>query len=578
MTIKVLPAELANQIAAGEVVERPASVVKELVENALDAGARRIHVAVEEAGLKRIRVQDDGAGMVEEELPLAVQRHATSKIAQTEDLFAIHTFGFRGEALPSIASVSRFTLASRARGTAAAWQVDADGVLSPAALNGGTVVEVKDLFYNTPARRKFLKTARTETRHVEDVLTRLSLAHPHVGFDLSLDGQSRLAIAPGQEDLMGDYLPRLAQILGRDFAENAVPIAFEREGTCLRGFVSLPTYHMKSSRRQYLFVNGRPVQDRLLTAALRQAYSDRLARDKYPVAVLFLDVPPEQVDVNVHPAKAEVRFRHGVDVFGLIHGAVRHGLDAGGLQASTTATRQFARAARPVPQVRDVAQAATHLDLNLPPHKLHKGEEAAAPVADTADEAHPLGAAVAQVHGLFIVAQTAAGMILVDQHAAHERIVYEKLKAQLRAGGIERQPLLVPEVVELPAGDLQLALDHAADLAPLGLEIEAFGPSALAVRSTPALLGNPNANALLRDVVEDLHTLQRGQTLQDRLDATLSRMACHGSIRANRALSLAEMNALLRQMESTPGAGQCNHGRPTYVELSRGDLEKLFDR
>jgi DNA mismatch repair protein MutL len=577
MTIKVLPEELANQIAAGEVVERPASVVKELVENALDAGARRVQVAVEEAGLRRIRVQDDGAGIPKAELPLAVQRHATSKITGTDDLFAIHTFGFRGEALPSIASVSRFKLASRAHAASAAWQVDTAGALAPAALNGGTVVEVQDLFYNTPARRKFLKTARTETRHVEDVLTRLSLAHPHVGFDLSVDGQPRLSIAPGQGNLLDDHLPRLAQILGRDFAENTVSVHFEREGNCLRGFVSLPTYHMKSNRRQYLFVNGRPVQDRLLTAALRQAYSDRLARDKYPVAVLFLEVPPERVDVNVHPAKAEVRFRDGVDVFGLIHGAVRHALDAGGLQASTTATRQFTQAARSAPQVRDAVQHATHLDLNLPPHKLYKGEPRP-PVAEVPAEAHPLGAAVAQVHGVFIVSQTAAGMVLVDQHAAHERIVYEKFKAQLQAGGIEQQPLLVPEVVELPAGDMQLLLEHAVDLATLGLEIEAFGPTAIAVRGVPALLGNPNAGDLVHDVLEDLHDLGKGQTLQDRLDATLSRMACHGSIRANRALSLAEMNALLRQMETTPNAGQCNHGRPTYVELSKADLEKLFDR
>ncbi|MFZ2619743.1 MAG: DNA mismatch repair endonuclease MutL [Alphaproteobacteria bacterium] len=585
MPIHILPETLANQIAAGEVVERPASAVKELVENALDAGATRVQVVLEGAGLTRIRVQDDGAGIPKEELPLAILRHATSKIQTTEDLFAIHTFGFRGEALPSIASVSHFTFTSKARGGEGAWQVDGTGKLTPAALGQGSIVEVKELFYNTPARRKFLKTERTEVQAVEDVLTRMALAHPQVAFELTVDGQTRLNIPRSEAALLDDDTTRLLHLLGKDMAAHAVPVRFERDGFGLRGFVSQPTYHMASNRRQYLFVNGRPVQDRLLVSALRQAYHDRMPHGKYPFTVLFLNAPVDMVDVNVHPAKAEVRFRNGADVFGLIHAAVRHALSGGELAASPAATQELLQ--RIVPQYTPQAMPSGIRDSHVPtqpafmpasatpPQKVLKGVEAAVAVEPTA---HPLGAAVGQIHGLYILAETADGAVIVDQHAAHERIVYEKFKAQLAHGQVAAQPLLIPEIVELPQGDVAALLEQAEVLATWGLEVEGFGKTAVAVRSVPALLGQPNATQLVREVLEDVHGLKPTQSLSSRQDAVLSRMACHGSIRANRRLSLEEQNALLRHMEATPAAATCNHGRPTFIALSKQDLAKLFGR
>lgn len=590
-TIRVLPDTLANQIAAGEVVERPASIVKELVENALDAGATRIDVATEQAGLGRIKVTDNGHGMSEQQLPLALARHATSKITTTEDLFNIHTFGFRGEALPSMASVAYVTITSRASGAEQAWQVNEKNDVRPAALSQGTVVEVRDLFYATPARRKFLKSERAENQQIEATVTRLALAHPGVTFTLSCDGQEKLHIDASQSDLLDDTLARLASIMGKEFQANAVPIETTRDQIHLTGFVSLPTYNMGSNRRQYLFVNGRPVQDKTLLSALRQAYHDRLAKGRHPLAVLFLNVPHDQVDVNVHPAKAEVRFRHGRDIYGLIYSAIRHALDNAGATSSSVGANQALQAFQapqqgsfsqpsftPMP-VSMVAEAAPTSGFSTPPHLMRKGE--ATPVLPQAAEPpqeHPLGAAVGQVHSTYIVAQNEEGLVLVDQHAAHERILYEKFKQHLHGGQAPSQVLLVPEVVELHADEVQALLDRQTELAQFGLEIDQLGPKAITVRAVPALLGEVNAAAMVKDLVEDMLSMKHATTLQERLEETVSTMACHGSIRANRRLSVDEMNALLRQMEATPNSAQCNHGRPTYVTLQRLDIEKLFGR
>jgi DNA mismatch repair protein MutL len=596
-SIHILPDALANQIAAGEVVERPASVVKELVENALDAGATEINVIAEDAGLGRLSVSDNGFGIPKDELPLALSRHATSKISKTEDLFQIMSLGFRGEALPSIGSVSRFKLTSRAEGQAEAWQVTCIGgameAPKPAARPQGTTVEVADLFYNTPARRKFLKSLRTEQEHINDVVVRLALANPGCSFTLSADGREVLRFDGAQGDLLEDYLPRLGSFLGRDFVSNALAIDAGRDDLHLSGFVSLPTFNVGSARRQYLFVNGRPVKDRVLLSALKQAYHDLLAKDRHPVAVLFLDVPPTLVDVNVHPAKAEVRFRNSGDVFALIRGGVRRGLDSASQKVSNTgATSALNKFAAPTavqhtfstmnsmpvrPQYVSEEQRAAATDFQAPP-QARTPEEGHITHAVNAYNEYPMGAAVAQIHGTYILAQTSHGMIMVDQHAAHERLVYERLKAQVLHKTVERQALLLPEVVELPATDVSMIADHQDDLAAIGLEVEPFGPQAVSVRATPALLGNMNAASLVRDLVDDLHELGAGQTLMTKLEETLSTMACHGSIRANRKLSIEEMNALLRQMEETPNSAQCNHGRPTYVELALPDIERLFGR
>jgi DNA mismatch repair protein MutL len=597
-SIRLLPDALANQIAAGEVVERPASVVKELVENALDAGARRIDVTIEDAGLTRLTVADDGHGIPKDELPLALSRHATSKIASTEDLFHITTLGFRGEALPSIASVSRFRLTSRAVGQTEAWELACIGgkleAPKPAARPKGTTVEVADLFYNTPARRKFLKSLRIEQEQVADVVVRLALANPSCTFTLTADGREQLRFDGTQGDLLEHYLPRLGSFLGRDFVANALTIDTGREDMRLTGFASLPTYNVGSARRQYMFVNGRPVKDKVLLSALKQAYHDLLAKDRHPVAVLFIDLPPESVDVNVHPAKAEVRFKNSSDVFALIRGGVRRSLDGASQKVSSTpAAQALARFAPPPPPMQtsfaDLSRRPTQpayvaeanrgdaVAFQAPPQaRTPEAAQTAQAIADYAD--HPLGAAVAQLHGTYILAQTDSGMILVDQHAAHERLVYERLKNQVLNKTVERQALLLPEVVELPAADVALLADHQDALAAVGLEVEPFGPTAVSVRATPALLGNTNAAALVRDLVDDLHELGKGQTLETRLEETLSTMACHGSIRANKKLSIDEMNALLRQMEQTPNSAQCNHGRPTYVALALPDIERLFGR
>ena len=596
--IRQLDEAAVNRIAAGEVVERPASAVKELMENALDAGARRVDVAYADGGKTLIRVTDDGCGMTAEDLPLALARHATSKI-DGSDLLNIHTFGFRGEALPSLGAVGRLSVTSRAAGFDAAQIAVAGGreaKVRPAALSRGTMVELRDLFYATPARLKFLRSDRAEAQAIGDVVRRLALAEPQVAFtlrDLSGGGEGKVILRADAEqgDLFAALGQRLRALIGAGFADNALRIDAEREGIRLTGYAALPTYSRGAAVEQYLFVNGRPVRDKLLLGALRAAYQDVLSRDRHPAGCLFLTVAPERVDVNVHPAKAEVRFREPGVARGLIVSALRHALAEAGHRASSTVAGLTLGAMRPEPsqprlyQMDRPSQAALGrsyaLQAPLAPAfaeasaRFEPAEPAPAP-APSAN--HPLGAARAQVHENYIIAQTATGLVIVDQHAAHERLVYERLKAQREASGIASQALLIPEIVELSAHDAAALLDHAADLERLGLSLEPFGGSAVAVRATPALLGPVNAAALLRDILDELADLGDSQRLQARIDAVLSRMACHGSIRSGRQLRPEEMNALLREMEATPLSGQCNHGRPTYVELKLSDIERLFGR
>ncbi|MDW3182982.1 DNA mismatch repair endonuclease MutL [Roseobacter sp.] len=592
--IRQLDEAAINRIAAGEVVERPASAVKELVENALDAGTRRIAIDYADGGKTLIRVQDDGCGMREDELPLALSRHATSKI-DGSDLLAIHTFGFRGEALPSLGAVGRLTIASRAEG-AAGVEVSVTGgemtAVRPAALNTGTTVTLRDLFYATPARLKFLRTDRAESQAIADVIKRLAMAEPFVQFtlrDVSGDGEGREVFRADAEqgDLFGALQGRLARVLGREFAENALPIDAERDGLHLTGFAALPTYSRGSAVAQYLFVNGRPVRDKLLVGALRGAYFDFLSRDRHPVAALFIDCDPNLVDVNVHPAKSEVRFRDPGVARGLIVSGLRHALANAGHRASTTVAgatlgamtpepvgaRVYQMDRRPAsPQTPSFAETASVwgrvVDTPEPPHQAEPEE--------TPD--YPLGAARGQVHENYIIAQTATGMVIVDQHAAHERLVYEKLKRQMAESGVARQALLIPEIVELSDAECARLMEVSEELEKFGLGIEPFGGGAIAVRETPAILGTVDARAMVLDILDELADQNDSNTLQARIEAILSRVACHGSIRSGRWMRAEEMNALLREMEATPHSGQCNHGRPTYVELKLSDIERLFGR
>ncbi len=637
MPIRRLPETLVNRIAAGEVVERPAAVVKELVENALDAGASRIEVTVRDGGRALIAVSDDGCGMAANELTLAIERHATSKLAD-DNLHRIATFGFRGEALPSIAAVSRLSVTSRTRCADSAWRLQVEGgaigAVEPAALPPGTRIEVRDLFYATPARLKFLKAPRTELDHCRDGLERLAMAHPAIGFRLTDEARNLVNLGAGQGDLLPSRLIRLGAILGRDFAENAVPVDASRDGVRLTGFIALPTLNRPTARQQYLFVNNRPVRDKLLLGAVRGAYGDLVPRDRHPLLALFLTLPLPEVDVNVHPAKAEVRFRDPTLIRGLVVSGLRHALETAGHRAATAggtaAVAALQSMAGPRPGVRGpgsppLGLAETAAAFQAPLHRLdasptapntgdtlaspHTGHPASANTADItvssdgvatalaeADNRFPLGAARAQVHGTYIVAQTRDGIVLVDQHAAHERLVYERLKAGVTNGGLARQMLLVPEVVELDEADVVRLCAAAGPLAHFGLELEQFGPGCILVRAVPALLGHPDVAGLVRDLADQLAegglvaddlvagdegdgaTSGRAGTLGARIDAVCSRIACHGSVRAGRRLNGEEMNALLRQMEATPFSGQCNHGRPTYVELKLSDIERLFAR
>ena len=607
MTIRILPPATVNRIAAGEVVERPASVVKELVENAIDAGAARIDVIMDAGGRTAISVTDDGRGMDADELALAVERHATSKLPDGDDLLRITALGFRGEALPAIASVSRFTMTSRAAGAEAAWSIAIDagrkGEPAPAALAQGTRVEVRDLFYATPARLKFLKTPRTELDHAAEAVNKLAMAHPRIGFSLTADGRTvvRLAAVPALADDDGGRLERLAQVMGRSFADNALEIDAEREGVRLTGYASLPTLNRGTARAQHLFVNGRPVRDRLVIGALRGAYANVLARDRYPMVALFVTAPADAVDVNVHPAKAEVRFRDSGVVRGLIVGALKHALAAAGHRAATTVGEAALAAFRPNDGATPVLPMAPHrgggyghgVTTRLPAGLAEAAAAYHAPLAgdiaapsgrveadetDTAAMAYPLGAARGQLHATYIVAQTQDGIVIVDQHAAHERLVYERMKAALAASGVARQGLLIPEVVELEAAAVARLAERADELAELGLALEPFGEGAVVVREVPGLLGESDIQGLVRDLADELAEMGAAHSLRERLDEVCSTMACHGSVRAGRVLGVPEMNALLREMEATPNSGQCNHGRPTSVTLKLADIEKLFGR
>ncbi len=606
MSIRRLSETMVNRIAAGEVVERPASVVKELVENAVDAGATRVDVVIEGGGRGLISVSDNGSGIASDELALSIERHATSKLGD-DDLDAIVTLGFRGEALPSIASVSRFCLTSRTRDAESAWQIAIEGGRvaepAPAALSAGTRVEVRDLFYATPARLKFLKQPRTEVGHALDVVNRLALARPDIAFSVQDGGRSALQLSATAGDLLDARLERIAQVMGREFAENALPVEAERNGVRLSGYVSLPTLNRATGQYQHLVVNGRPVRDRMLVGALRGAYQDVLVSGRFPLVVLFLDLPAGELDVNVHPAKTEVRFRDAANVRGLLVGGIRAVLTAAGHRSASSVAQAALGAFQPEApgpvqsslQARapvsgggyvgyapgfgpGLAEAAAFYQapLGAPAARADAPSEDADP--DAPDGGYPLGAARGQLHETYVVAQTADGLVIVDQHAAHERLTHERIRGALEAEGVARQVLLVPEVVELEANAVDRLLERRAELAELGLVIEAFGPGAVVVRETPALLGETDAIGLVRDLADDLAELGEAVSLKDRLSEVCATMACHGSVRAGRRLSLDEMNALLRQMETTPRSGQCSHGRPTYVELKLADIEKLFGR
>jgi DNA mismatch repair protein MutL len=603
MPVRQLPEQVVNRIAAGEVVERPASVVKELIENAIDAGASRIDVFSDGGGRRKIVITDDGSGMTEADLALAVERHATSKL-DNEDLLQIRTLGFRGEALPSIGAVAKLSITTRHAREPHAWSLAVEGgaksQVMPAALSQGTRVEVSDLFYATPARLKFLKTERTEAEAIREVVRRLAMACPDIAFTLAGEERAPVTWAAALPGAAG-RLTRLGDILGADFRSSAIEVRAERDGVVVEGFAAAPSLTRANALGQYLFVNGRPVRDKLILGAVRAAYADYLPRDRHPVLALFVTLDPREVDANVHPAKTEVRFRNGGLVRALIVHALKEGLaregkrtaaNSGGAAISSfrsafapprTASWDWRRSPSPPtgPLPAFSGPAATALaeqdqasfDVGAPSADVRFDAQ---PAADLIDR--PLGAARTQIHETYIVSQTRDGLIVVDQHAAHERIVYERLKASLAENGVQRQILLIPDIVELDEAGVEHLLSRANELATFGLAIESFGPGAVAVRETPSLLGKIDAAALLRDLAEHMEEWDEALPLERRLMHVAATMACHGSVRAGRRLKPEEMNALLREMEETPNSGQCNHGRPTYVELKLSDIEKLFGR
>jgi DNA mismatch repair protein MutL len=607
MPVRQLDAAVVNRIAAGEVVERPASVVKELVENALDAGATRIDVLTDGGGRRLIRVADDGTGMTRDDLVLAVERHATSKL-NGDDLLAIATLGFRGEALPSIGAVARLAITARHAGEPHAWMIAVDGGAKsaprPAALGEGTRVEVRDLFYATPARFKFLKTDRTEAEAIRDVVRRLAMSRPDVAFTLAGEERAPVTWAAALPDAPG-RLKRLGDVLGADFRANAIEVRAGRDSLALEGFAGLPTYSKANALGLYLFVNGRPVRDKLMLGAVRAAYADHLPRDRHPVVALFVTIEPREVDVNVHPAKTEVRFRDAGLVRSMIVGGLKEALMRDSARTASTGGAATLRAFRPNPPrpVRwdwaaplaryPASDGATALAdaLGHAPAGFAEAAQAAFEVGGPSADARmhevdvepdaidrPLGAARAQIHETYIVAQTRDGMVIVDQHAAHERLVYERMKSALERSGVARQILLIPDIVELDEADVERLIARADELARFGLAIESFGPGAVAVRETPGLLGEIDSVALVRDLAEHMAEWDSSLPLERRLMHVAATMACHGSVRAGRRLKPQEMNALLREMEATPNSGQCNHGRPTYVELKLADIERLFGR
>ena len=619
MPIALLPPQLANQIAAGEVVERPASVLKELVENAIDAGATRIEVELEDGGVRRLRVRDNGSGIPKDELTLAVARHATSKIARLQDLEAVGTLGFRGEALASICSVARVTLTSRHRAAEEGWRLVVNGHAEnvdcyPAAHPVGTTVDVEDLFFNTPARRKFLRTERTESTRIEEVLRRLALAHPEVTFALHAPGKAVRHFTAVAEDRQ---LERVGAICGEAFLAAAFALDGSRDGLRLHGWVAEPTFSRSQADLQYFFVNGRAVKDRVIAHAVRQAYSDVLYHGRHPAFVLFLDLPPDAVDVNVHPTKHEVRFREQRQVHDFLFGTLKRAIsdmrpehrlaakrsvfgapalapESAGSQDQALASAPAAFAPRPqgalalgssarasgatLALYERLASAGAEPAGAFPPAV--SGPAASAPTLPPESEAGPppLGYALAQLHGIFILAQNEDGLILVDMHAAHERITYEGLKRGREAEGVRSQRLLVPVAVAVSEGEADRAEEARGALEAFGLRVDRVAPGQLLVREVPALLAEANVEQLLRDVLADLQAEGSSARVQAAEDALLSTMACHGSVRANRALTLAEMNALLRSMEHTERSGQCNHGRPTWTALSLPELDRLFLR
>ena len=610
--IRILPPTLINRIAAGEVVERPASVVKELVENALDAGSTRIDVILEQGGKNRIVVTDNGKGMSREELLLAVQRHATSKLP-SDDLLDIRFLGFRGEALPSIGSVSRMTITSRTGSSENAWQISIEGgdvsEPIPATLAVGTSIQVCDLFYATPARLKFLKTERSEVSQTLDTLSRLAMAHPDISFSLTSDGRNifKVAAANGK-------LERLRDVMGKEFAENALPLSHMRESVSLTGFAALPTFNRGTSTEQYLFVGGRPVRDRLLLGAVKGAYQDVLAHNRYPVVALFIDLPSEDVDVNVHPAKAEVRFRDNQMIRGMIVGAIKNALAGAGFRASNTlgteTLKRFAdtssyykstpsynySGAQQQPAFATLHETAMSVFepqpdmVSLIPHDMLPPmvrrddlypQEFSTPQEQelkTDYRNYPLGAARCQLHKTYIIAETMDGLVIVDQHAAHERLVLEQMKISLEKQGITRQKLLIPEIVQLTEAMTEAIIARKQELLELGFAIESFGNETIIVRETPAMLGEIDVQGLVRELADNISEYGETLALREKIEHLSSTIACHGSVRAGRILNNHEMNALLRQMEQTPRSGQCNHGRPTYIELKRKDIEVLFGR
>jgi DNA mismatch repair protein MutL len=603
MPVRQLPIQIVNRIAAGEVVERPASAVKELVENAIDAGASRVDIFTEGGGRRRIAITDDGAGMTRDDLALSVDRHATSKL-DDEDLLRIRTLGFRGEALPSIGAVSKLNITTRHASEPHAWTLGVDaGAKSdiiPAALTAGTRVEVSDLFYATPARLKFLKTDRTEAEAVREVVRRLAMARHDIAFSLSGEERAPVTWAAALPGAAG-RLTRLGDILGADFRASAIEVRSERDGVSVEGFAAAPSLTRANALGQYLFVNGRPVRDKLILGAVRAAYADYLPRDRHPVVVLFVTLDTQEVDANVHPAKTEVRFRNAGLVRALIVHALKDGLAREGKRTAANSDSAAIMAFRPgsIPgggwdwrrspnfpaapaapayanafsssTFAEAAQAA--FDTGAPTADVRYEQ---APASDLLDR--PLGAARTQIHETYIVSQTRDGLVVVDQHAAHERIVYERLKASLERNGVQRQILLIPEIVEMDEATVEKLVSRAGELEKFGLGIESFGPGAIAVRETPSLLGKTDAASLLRDLAEHMAEWDEALPLERRLMHVAATMACHGSVRAGRILKPEEMNALLREMEVTPNSGQCNHGRPTYVELKLADIEKLFGR
>lgn len=610
--IRRLPETVVNRIAAGEVVERPAAAVKELVENSLDAGANRIEVVVRDGGTTLISVSDDGRGMTPDELDLAVERHATSKLPD-DSLSRIAFLGFRGEALAAVGAVARLRIVSRTADADSAWAIRVEGgrksAPEPAAHPLGTRVEVRDLFFATPARLKFLKTAASEFAHVLEVLQRLAMAHPGVAFSLGDGARTALKFPALDPSLLAPSLladtpdaartARLAAIMGREFADNALAVQAERDGVQLSGLIGLPTLSRRNAGAQYLFVNGRPVRDKLLYGAVRGAYHDVLAGNRHPMVALFVTAPPETIDVNVHPAKAEVRFRDAGLVRGLIVGALRHALAGAGHRAATSVAEGALGAMRPPPvhTGRGRGSSAAFASFPRPPSYAPGLAEAAAAAfapldtlatpsaaapaeadGEPAEPQHPLGAARAQLHETYIVAQTADGVVIVDQHAAHERLTQERLKAAAAGAPLPRQGLLIPEVVELDEKRSHALVQAAEDLVRLGLLIEPFGSGTVVVREVPAMLGEVDVRGMIQDLADDLAEHGEALSLKERLDAICATIACHSSVRAGRRLSLDEMNALLRQMEATPLSGQCSHGRPTYVELKLADIERLFGR